>query len=103
MFQSHNLPEVSSSVDAGRMRMHRMMVQKEAHWRHVRRCREDGSCPEMSLHQSDGPAECIDGELGYDTKSDQYITTNSFLNLFSYSDHDLLNGFFQARLVLLRE
>ena len=61
--QSHQLPDVSSGFDAGRLRMARMMAQKEAHWRQIRACRAEGSCTEMSMKQSDGPAECVDGRI----------------------------------------
>ena len=60
--QGYNLPEVSSSVDAGRMRMRSMMAQKKEHWRYIASCRDDGSCPEELMDPSGGPAPCINGK-----------------------------------------
>ena len=60
--QSYQFPDVSDAVDLARLRMIRVMKEKQEYWDQIKQCRADGSCPDMSFLKSGGPAECVDGE-----------------------------------------
>ena len=49
-------------VDLGLMRMKRVMAEKQARYQRIVQCKAQGSCPELVMRESDGPAECIDGK-----------------------------------------
>ena len=62
LLQSYQFPDVSDAVDLARLRMMRVMKEKQEYWGQVKQCRADGSCPAMSVLRSGGPAECVDVE-----------------------------------------
>ena len=53
---------VTERVDGSEVRK-QMMAQKTELAEDRRRCRADGSCPELAMRQSEGPIDCIGGKF----------------------------------------
>ena len=60
--QSHDVAGASNKLELDLMLRKRVMAEKEAQYRRMVQCKADGTCPELVMKQSGGPAECVDGK-----------------------------------------